>query len=80
MYYLLFESSHTSSALISALSTSFTGIKAGLGVQKSQVLEESRVKMIQRGGDTYGGLVAAISPTQVFKFIEDGALPSTKNV
>ena len=80
VYYLLFESSHTSSALISALSASFTGIKAGLGVQKSQVLEESRVKMIQRGGDAYGGLVAAISPTQVFKFIEDGALPSTKNV
>ena len=80
VYYLLFESSHTSSALISALSTSFTGIKAGLGVQKSQVLEESRVKMIQRGGDAYGGLVAAISPTQVFKFIEDGAIPSTKNV
>ena len=80
VYYLLFESSHNSSALVSALSTSFADMKAGLGVQKSQVLNETRVKMIQRGGDAYGGLVAAITPSQVFKFIEEGALPSAQNV
>ena len=80
VYYLLFESSHEANALVGALSTSFKGFQAGLGVQKSTVIDESRVKMIQRGGDAYGGLVAAISPEQVFKFIEDGALPSAKNV
>lgn len=80
VYYLLFESSHEANALVGALSTNFKKIQAGLAVERSTVIDESRVKMIQRGGDAYGGLVAAISPEQVFKFIEDGALPSAKNV
>lgn len=80
VYYLLFESSHEANALVGALSTRFRDVQAGLGVQKSTVIDESRVKMIQRGGDAYGGLVAAISPEQVFKFLEEGALPSAKNV
>lgn len=80
VYYLLFESTHEASALVGALSTRFRDVQAGLAVRKSTVIDESRVKMIQRGGDAYGGLVAAISPEQVFKFLEEGALPSAKNV
>lgn len=79
VYYLLFESNHTSSDLLSTLNTCFSRIKAGLEVEINQVLNESRVKMLQRGGSAYGGYITAISPAQVFKFIQDEARPDTKH-
>lgn len=80
VYYLLFETTASASALRGELSTTFSSITAGATVQTGKAMSESRVKMIQRGGDALSGLEAAMDAKKVVDFIREGAKPSPTNV
>lgn len=80
VYYLLFESTESSSVLLTELGTTFSGVTIDGKKKTSEVVSSSRVKMVQRGGDASAGLAAATNPDKVLDFILDGAIPSTKNV
>ena len=80
IYYLLFESSVSSSRLAGELEASFGPLKVNGKVNITKIASECSVKMVQRGGDAKAGLAAAIDPSKIQTFIEEGAIPSDKNV
>ena len=80
IYYLLYESSEKSDVLMTSLKTSFASINIDGSIKKNEVVSNSRVHLIQRGGDAQLGLEGAINPNKVADFIIKGAIPSEKNV
>ncbi len=80
IYYLLYESSEKSDVLMTSLKSSFASINIDGSIKKNEVVSNSRVHLIQRGGDAQLGLEGAINPNKVADFIIKGAIPSEKNV
>ena len=79
-YYFLYESSESTYDLLGALSTSFKDFQAGQPIDRSRVITESRVRMLEQGSSTNAGQGTVISPEKVFKLLEEGAQPSSKDV
>ena len=79
-YYFLYESSESAYDLLGALSTSFKDFQAGRPIDRSSVISESRVRMLEQGSSTNAGQGTEISPQKVFKLLEEGAQPSSKDV
>ena len=79
-YYFLYESSQNAYALLGALSASFKNIQDGRRVVSSDVITGSRVRMLERGSSTNAGQGTAISPEKVFKMLQEGGQPSSKEV
>ena len=65
---------------MTSLKTSFASINIDGSIKKNEVVSNSRVHLIQRGGDAQLGLEGAINPNKVADFIIKGAIPSEKNV
>ena len=82
VYYLLYESDREEEALYAGLNSYFAGFAVNGDFKKNEIVESSRVKMLQRGGDTEAGLKAALSgnPKDIADFILQGARFSTQNV
>ncbi|EKY00642.1 hypothetical protein HMPREF9134_01379 [Porphyromonas catoniae F0037] len=80
IYYLLYESSEKSDVLMTSLKSSFASINIDGSIKQNEVVSNSRVHLIQRGGDAQLGLEGAINPNKVADFIIKGATPSEKNV
>lgn len=82
VYYLLYESDKEEETLYASLHTYFAGFTIDGTFKKNEIVESSRVKMLQRGGDAEAGLRAALSgkPKDIADFIIQGAKFSTQNV
>ena len=78
-YYFLYESSESSYDLLDALSASFKSFLDERRVE-SYVIEGVRVRMLEPGSSTNAGQGTEISPEKVFKLLEEGAQPSSKDV
>ena len=78
-YYFLYESSESSYDLLDALSASFKSFLDERRVE-SYVIKGVRVRMLEQGSSTNAGQGTEISPEKVFKLLEEGAQPSSKDV
>ena len=78
-YYFLYESSESSYDLLDALSASFKSFLDEHRVE-SYVIKGVRVRMLEQGSSTNAGQGTEISPEKVFKLLEEGAQPSSKDV
>ena len=78
-YYFLYESSESAYDLLDALSTSFKSFLDERRVE-SYVIKGIRVRMLEQGSSTNAGQGTVISPEKVFKLLEGGAQPSSKDV
>ena len=78
-YYFLYESSESSYDLLDALSASFKSFLDERRVD-SYVIKGVRVRMLEQGSSTNAGQGTEISPEKVFKLLEEGAQPSSKDV
>ena len=78
-YYFLYESSESAYDLLDALSTSFKSFLDERRVESS-VIKGIRVRMLEQGSSTNAGQGTVISPEKVFKLLEEGAQPSSKDV
>ena len=78
-YYFLYESSESAYDLLDALSTSFKSFLDERRVE-SYVIKGIRVRMLEQGSSTNAGQGTVISPEKVFKLLEEGAQPSSKDV
>ena len=78
-YYFLYESSESAYDLLDALSTSFKSFLDERRVESS-VIKGIRVRMLEQGSSTNAGQGTEISPEKVFKLLEEGAQPSSKDV
>ena len=78
-YYFLYESSESSYDLLDALSASFKSFLDERRVD-SYVIKGVRVRMLEQGSSTNAGQGTEISPQKVFKLLEEGAQPSSKDV
>ena len=78
-YYFLYESSESAYDLLGALSASFKSFLDERRVE-SYVIEGVRVRMLEQGSSTNAGHGTEISPEKVFKLLEEGAQPSSKDV
>ena len=78
-YYFLYESSESSYDLLDALSASFKSFLDEHRVE-SYVIKGGRVRMLEQGSSTNAGQGTEISPEKVFKLLEEGAQPSSKDV
>ena len=78
-YYFLYESSKSSYDLLDALSASFKSFLDERRVE-SYVIKGDRVRMLEQGSSTNAGQGTVISPEKVFKLLEEGAQPSSKDV
>ena len=78
-YYFLYESSESSYDLLDALSASFKSFLDERRVD-SYVIKGDRVRMLEQGSSTNAGQGTEISPEKVFKLLEEGAQPSSKDV
>ena len=78
-YYFLYESSESAYDLLDALSTSFKNFLDERRVD-SYVIKGVRVRMLEQGSSTNAGQGTEISPQKVFKLLEEGAQPSSKDV
>ena len=78
-YYFLYESSESAYDLLDALSTSFKNFLDERRVESS-VIKGIRVRMLEQGSSTNAGQGTVISPEKVFKLLEEGAQPSSKDV
>ena len=78
-YYFLYESSESSYDLLDALSASFKNFLDEHRVE-SYVIKGVRVRMLEQGSSTNAGQGTEISPEKVFKLLEEGAQPSSKDV
>lgn len=79
-YYLLVESTISSSKLIADLNAAFGPVKVDGSVKVNKTLSQSTIRMVQYGGDAQAGLAGAIDPHKLSTFIQEGAIPSDKNV
>ena len=78
-YYFLYESSESSYDLLDALSASFKSFLDEHRVE-SYVIKGGRVRMLEQGSSTNAGQGTEISPEKVFKLLEEGVQPSSKDV
>lgn len=78
-YYFLYESSKSSYDLLDALSASFKSFLDERRVE-SYVIKGDRVRMLEQGSSTNAGQGTEISPEKVFKLLEEGAQPPSKDV
>ncbi|MFC2382486.1 MAG: thiol-activated cytolysin family protein [Porphyromonas sp.] len=78
-YYFLYESSESSYDLLDALSASFKSFLNERRVD-SYMIKGIRVRMLEPGNSTNAGQGTEISPEKVFKLLEEGAQPSSKDV
>ena len=78
-HYFLYESSESSYDLLDALSASFKSFLDERRVE-SYVIKGVRVRMLEQGSSTNAGQGTEISPEKVFKLLEEGAQPSSKDV
>ena len=78
-YYFLYESSESSYDLLDALSASFKSFLDERRVD-SYMIKGIRVRMLEQGSSTNAGQGTEISPEKVFKLLEEGAQPSSKDV
>ena len=78
-YYFLYESSESSYDLLDALSAGFKSFLDERRVE-SYVIKGVRVRMLEQGSSTNAGQGTEISPEKVFKLLEEGAQPSSKDV
>lgn len=78
-YYFLYESSESAYDLLDALSASFKSFLDERRVE-SYVIKGIRVRMLEQGSSTNAGQGTVISPEKVFKLLEEGAQPSSKDV
>nr|WP_314480693.1 thiol-activated cytolysin family protein [uncultured Porphyromonas sp.] len=78
-YYFLYESSESSYDLLDALSASFKSFLDERRVE-SYVIKGVRVRTLEQGSSTNAGQGTEISPEKVFKLLEEGAQPSSKDV
>ena len=78
-YYFLYESSESSYDLLDALSASFKSFLDERRVE-NYVIKGVRVRMLEQGSSTNAGQGTEISPEKVFKLLEEGAQPSSKDV
>ena len=78
-YYFLYESSESAYDLLDALSASFKSFLDERRVE-SYVIKGLRVRMLEQGSSTNTGQGTVISPEKVFKLLEEGAQPSSKDV
>ena len=78
-YYFLYESSESSYDLLDALSASFKSFLDERRVE-SYVIKGVRVRMLEQGSSTNAGQGTEISPEKVFKLLEEGVQPSSKDV
>mgnify|MGYP000875366398 FL=1 len=78
-YYFLYESSESAYDLLDALSASFKSFLDERRVESS-VIKGIRVRMLEQGSSTNAGQGTVISPEKVFKLLEEGAQPSSKDV
>ena len=78
-YYFLYESSESSYDLLDALSAGFKSFLDERRVE-SYVIKGARVKMLEQGSSTNAGQGTEISPEKVFKLLEEGVQPSSKDV
>lgn len=79
-YYLLVESTISSSKLLADLNAAFGPVKVDGSVKVNKTLSQSTIRMVQYGGDAQSGLAGAIDPHKLSTFIQEGAIPSDKNV
>ena len=80
VYYLLYESSSSADSLLTSLNVTLNKITVSGSIHTNEVLNRSKVYLIQRGGDAEAGLQGALSHEKVADFIIKGATPSPKNV
>ncbi len=80
VYYLLYESSTSTDSLLTSLNVTLNKVTVSGSIHTNEVLNRSKVYLIQRGGDAEAGLQGALSHTKVADFIIKGATPSPKNV
>ena len=78
-YYFLYESSESSYDLLDALSASFKSFLDERRVD-SYMIKGIRVRMLEQGSSINAGQGTEISPEKVFKLLEEGAQPSSKDV
>ena len=78
-YYFLYESRESSYDLLEALSASFKSFLDERRVE-NYVIKGGRVRMLEQGSSTNAGQGTEISPEKVFKLLEEGAQPSSKDV
>lgn len=80
VYYLLYESSSSADSLLTSLNVTLNKITVSGSIHTNEVLNRSKVYLIQRGGDAEAGLQGALNHEKVADFIIKGATPSPKNV
>jgi listeriolysin O len=80
VYYLLYESSTSTDSLLTSLNVTLNKVTVSGSIHTNEVLNRSKVYLIQRGGDAEAGLQGALSHEKVADFIIKGATPSPKNV
>lgn len=78
-YYFLYESSESAYDLLDALSASFKSFLDERRVE-SYVIKGIRVRMLEQGSSTNAWQGTVIAPEKVFKLLEEGAQPSSKDV